>query len=122
MSGDTALPTLGTDLQYKIGEQAGKELRKIHLITQDNSSNWYKERLEKYRNKIETCKKLGLTFYKQRFIESYIDKNISIIKNSPVCFQHDDFHPQNLIIKDKKLNGIIDFDSFDWGDPLEDFF
>ncbi|GIN71898.1 aminoglycoside phosphotransferase [Bacillus sp. J14TS2] len=122
MSGDVALPTLGTDLQYKIGVQSGKELKKIHLITYDHSINWYNKRLEKYRNKVETCKKLGLTFYKQRFVESYIDENISILKDSPICFQHDDFHPQNIIIKDKKLNGIIDFDSFDWGDPLEDFF
>ncbi|MBM7585658.1 aminoglycoside phosphotransferase (APT) family kinase protein [Bacillus pakistanensis] len=121
-SGDTALATLGKDLQYEIGLQAGKELRKIHLITPDNSFNWYKKRLDKYQNKIETCKRIGLTFYKQKFIESYINENINLLKNSPICFQHDDFHPQNIIIKNKKLNGIIDFDSFDWGDPFEEFF
>jgi len=121
-SGDAALSTLEEGLQYKIGAQAGKELRKIHLVTQDSSYNWYKKRLEKYKRKKETCKKLGLTFHKQRFIENYIDENISILKNSPVCFQHDDFHPQNVIINDNRLNGIIDFDSFDWGDPLEEFF
>lgn len=122
MSGEVSLPSLGVDSQYKIGVQAGKELRKIHLISNGNSFNWYKKRLGKYQNKKEICKRLGLTFHKQKLMENYISENVSIIKDSPVCFQHDDFHPQNLIINNGKLNGVIDFDSFDWGDPLEDFF
>lgn len=122
ISGDVVLSSMEPDLQNKVGIQAGEQLSKLHLITQNSSFNWYKKRLEKYQNKIKICKELGLTFYKQKYIENYIDEHVSIIKNSRVCFQHDDFHPQNLIIKDRKLNGIIDFDSFDWGDPLEEFF
>ncbi|GAB2565407.1 aminoglycoside phosphotransferase family protein [Gracilibacillus alcaliphilus] len=121
-SGDSTLAALEEELQYKIGLQAGKELRKIHLITPNHSFNWFKKRLDKYQHKMETCKELGLTFYKQTYVESYIKENIHLLKNSPVCFQHDDFHPQNIIIKNQKLAGIIDFDSFDWGDPFEEFF
>ncbi len=46
-SGDSALAALGTDLQYQVGVQAGKELRKIHLITRDHSFNWYKKTVRK---------------------------------------------------------------------------
>lgn len=122
ISGDIALPELGEHSQYKIGLQAGRELRKIHLLTPDITFNWYQKRFQKYQDKLQTCKKFGLAFYKQKFIEGYINENIDMLKNSPVSFQHDDFHPQNIIIKNEKLNGIIDFDSFDWGDPWEEFF
>lgn len=121
-SGDIVLPTLTEDSQYKIGLQAGKELRKIHLMTPETSFNGYKKRLNKYQNKRATCKRLGLTFYQQKFVENYINEHIHLLKNSPVCFQHDDFQPQNIIIKNQKIAGIIDFDSFDWGDPFEEFF
>ncbi|GGP14205.1 hypothetical protein [Oceanobacillus neutriphilus] len=39
-SGDAALPELGEHSQYKIGLQAGRELRKIHLLTPDSTFNW----------------------------------------------------------------------------------
>ncbi len=99
ISGDIALPELGEHSQYKIGLQAGRELRKIHLLTPDITFNWYQKRFQKYQDKLQTCKKFGLAFYKQKFIEGYINENIDMLKNSPVSFQHDDFHPQNIIIK-----------------------
>jgi aminoglycoside phosphotransferase (APT) family kinase protein len=39
-----------------------------------------------------------------------------------VTFQHDDFHPANLIAHDGRLCGVIDFDRYDWGDPVEEFY
>jgi hypothetical protein len=40
----------------------------------------------KVQMKIDECTKLGLTFYKQEFIESYIKDNIYLLKNSIVIF------------------------------------
>jgi aminoglycoside phosphotransferase (APT) family kinase protein len=122
VSGDISIPYKSIEEQYSLGLLAGRELRKIHLITPQEPFNWYDRRTEKYQKKIDECKRLGLTFYKQDFVESYIKDSIHLLKDSPVNFQHDDFHPQNMIVKDDGVISIIDFDSFDWGDPLEEFF
>lgn len=43
------------------------------------------------------------------------------MKDRPNIFQHDDFHIANLIVKDRRLSGIIDFNRYDWGDPIHEF-
>ncbi len=43
------------------------------------------------------------------------------VKNCPNRFQHDDFHLENLIVRDGKYVGVVDFNGYDWGDPLHDF-
>ena len=35
--------------------------------------------------------------------------------------QHDDFHLGNIIIDDGQYAGILDFNRYDWGDPLHEF-
>ena len=47
--------------------------------------------------------------------------NAHYLKVRPNQFQHDDFHLENIILKDKKYAGVIDFINFDWGDPFHDF-
>jgi aminoglycoside phosphotransferase (APT) family kinase protein len=42
------------------------------------------------------------------------------LKNRPNQFQHDDFHLKNIIVQDKHYVGVIDFNGYDWGDPLHD--
>ncbi|MCZ3365579.1 MULTISPECIES: aminoglycoside phosphotransferase family protein [Methanobacterium] len=43
---------------------------------------------------------------------------MSLTKERPNIFQHDDFHAGNIIINNnKELTGIIDFNRYDWGDP-----
>ncbi|NGP45143.1 aminoglycoside phosphotransferase family protein [Bacillaceae bacterium SIJ1] len=121
-SGDQWLPTKHIEEQYHLGVSAGKELRKIHLVAPTPSFNWYQKRTAKYKHKVAQCNSLRLTFYKQDFIENYIEENIHLLKDSPVTFQHDDFHPQNIIVQADGTIAVIDFDSFDWGDPFEEFF
>ncbi|TMV43740.1 aminoglycoside phosphotransferase family protein [Paenibacillus mesophilus] len=122
VSGDKFIPSRSVEEQYSLGVLAGRELRKIHLITPLKPFDWYGKRTEKYQKKMDECKKLGLTFYQQKFIENYIKDNIHLLKDSRVSFQHDDFHPQNMIVNDNGAISIIDFDSYDWGDPFEEFF
>ncbi|MCR8630455.1 aminoglycoside phosphotransferase family protein [Paenibacillus radicis (ex Xue et al. 2023)] len=54
-------------------------------------------------------------------VMSFIEDNLQLMKNRPNLFQHDDFHVANLIIKDKELSGVIDFNRYDWGDPVHEF-
>ena len=118
-----ALPELSAQSQYEIGVEAGRELLKLHRMCHpDLHFNWFDRRLAKYERKVAQDAKHGLTFKHQNEIKRYIESNIDLLRESPVRFQHDDFHPANLIVRDGKLQGIIDFNRCDWGDPVEDFY
>ncbi|NOU93634.1 phosphotransferase [Paenibacillus sp. LMG 31456] len=121
-SGEEVLPCLSIQSQYQQGLAAGKELRMIHKVVPDLPFNWAEKRYNKYIQKKIKVKINNTTFYRQPYMESFIENNINLLNESSICFQHDDFHPSNLIFKDNKLNGIIDFSRFDWGDPWEEFF
>jgi aminoglycoside phosphotransferase (APT) family kinase protein len=99
-------------------------LKKIHRCTPENEIDWYEIRWNKYLRKKQDVRKNNLSFTKQKYIKSYIEKNFIILRNSPIAFQHDDFIPRNIIIDEKNqvLSGIIDFNRYDWGDPWEVFF
>ena len=43
------------------------------------------------------------------------------MKDRPNLFQHDDFHMGNIVVRDRKLSGVIDFNRYDWGDPIHEF-
>ncbi|OZB96246.1 phosphotransferase family protein [Paenibacillus sp. XY044] len=122
VSGEEVLPGLSPEAQLHQGAAAGKELKKIHEVTPNFPIAWAPQRTEKYRQKKEKLRGLGLRFHRQSYLESYIDDHLDLLKKSPVTFQHDDFHPSNLIFQNHRLAGVIDFGRFDWGDPWEEFF
>lgn len=120
--GETALPQLTPDEQYILGLAAGQQLRSIHRITPDSPFNWADQRYKKYISKKTAVQKLGVSFEQQKELERYIEKHTYMLENRPIVFQHDDFHPANMIFNEQRLQGIIDFSRFDWGDPWEEFF
>ncbi|WP_145946830.1 phosphotransferase family protein [Paenibacillus sp. Y412MC10] len=122
VSGDVVLPGLAPEAQLQQGAAAGRELRKIHQVIPDVPIDWAARRAEKYRKKKEMLREIGLRFHRQNDLEKYIDDNLGLLEKSPVTFQHDDFHPSNLIFQHGCLAGVIDFGRFDWGDPWEEFF
>lgn len=121
-SGEAVLPGLSPEAQYLQGESAGKELRTIHKVVPDTEVNWFERRYAKYLDKKRKVGELGLRFHKQSELEAYIERSFGLLCDSVICFQHDDYHPANLIFRNGLLNGVIDFSRFDWGDPWEEFF
>ena len=118
-----AIPKLPDSTQYKIGLDAGQELWAIHQLKHpEEGFDWFKARVAKYESKVAQARELGLTFRGQARIERYIETNISLLRESEVRFQHDDYHPANLIVREGRLQGVIDFNRCDWGDPVEDFY
>lgn len=122
-SADESLDGLTDEQQYEIGFSAGQQLRKIHRIPHPNPDfDWPAHRRAKYRTRLEQARRLGLTFGQQERVERYVEDSMGLLDEVPVRFQHDDFHPGNLIIRDGQFAGIIDFENRDWGDPIEDFY
>ena len=119
---ETALPGLTPDRQHEVGRSAGWELRKIHEFRHPKQGEDYSLlRVDKYHKQRQELVDLGITFPHQRAIEEYISDRLSLLGAYSVGLQHDDFHAANLIVRDGKFVGIIDFNRCDWGDPIEDF-
>lgn len=108
--------------QYRLGKEAAKELKKMHELKPDHDVNWYENRWQKYLSKKRVLEEMNFKFDHQTHIEAYIEANFHILKESPVRFQHDDFYPMNIIVKNDQVHGVIDFEKFSWGNPIEDFF
>ncbi len=122
-SGADAIPKLPVSAQYEIGMDAGQELWALHQLKHPTGDlDWFEARVAKYESKVSQARELGLTFRGQGMIQRYIETNISLLRESEVRFQHDDYHPDNLIIHKGRLQGVIDFNRCDWGDPVEDFY
>lgn len=122
-SAERALPGLSVAQQYQAGYQAGNELWKLHQLPgKETHAAWLKRRREKYRRRKQEAKDLQLTFSDQERIERFCEADMNVLDDSPVRYQHDDYHVGNLVIHDGVFAGVIDFNRSDWGDPVEDFY
>lgn len=117
-----AIHTLNIQEQYEIGIEAGKDLSRIHLHPAPNNiRNWQERIINKHNRYLDEYKKCGIKIKNDDKVMDFIERNYQYLKNRPNQFQHDDFHLENIILKDKKYAGVIDFDNYDWGDPYHDF-
>lgn len=108
--------------QFNIGIEAGKELRKMHqLSAPDYIPSWYSRKVEKHRKYIDAYLACEIEVNNDHKIMNFIDENIQLMKQRPNLFQHDDFHLGNIVVNNKKFVGVIDFNRYDWGDPIHEF-
>ncbi len=120
--GDEALSSLTEKEQYQVGFQAGKELEKLHEYpAPEGIEPWNifkKRKSDRYIEELKQLEDIDKEIINK--LESYIKSNEYLMDGRPNRFQHDDFHPCNLIVEEKKFTGFIDFQRMDWGDPLHD--
>ena len=108
--------------QYNLGFKSGKELRKMHQYSApDDIPSWYSRKIEKHKKYVDSYLSSGIKIKNDEKIFQFIDDNSHLMKERPNLFQHDDFHLGNLIVKDRIFAGVIDFDRYDWGDPIHEF-
>ncbi len=108
--------------QFTIGIEAGKELRKMHqLSAPEHISSWYSRKVEKHKKYIDAYLACEVKVKNDDKIMKFIDENIHLMKQRPNLFQHDDFTLGNIIVNNKKFAGVIDFNRYDWGDPIHEF-
>lgn len=122
--GEAVLSGLAEQDQYRLGVQAGKELKKLHAMPAPaDLPDWSGAVSTKYARKVAAFDAQGLHLPEidRTHLSRYIRENISCIRGTGRTFLHGDYHPANLIVRDGRLNGIIDFNRYDWGDPVHDF-
>jgi aminoglycoside phosphotransferase (APT) family kinase protein len=122
-SADEVLPGLPERTQYDIGHAAGRTLADLHRLPgRVAATDWADRRARKYQRNREDARRLGVTVPDGDVIDRSILERLPMLRDSEMTFQHDDFHPGNLIVRDGAFAGVIDFNRCDEGDPLEDFY
>lgn len=117
-----SLVDCSADEQYEIGLQAGRDLHTMHKFQAPKElGTWYERAIRKHRNYVAAYKDIGITLRHADRILEFIVQNEGYIRNRPNRFQHDDFHVGNIIVNNRTYAGTIDFNRFDWGDPVHDF-
>lgn len=110
-----SMPSLTEQEQYEIGIEAGRDLSRIHLHPAPSTiKHWNQRAMQKHYRYLEGYKNCGIKIDNDDKIIDFIDINAHYLKNRPNQFQHDDFHLENIILKDKKYVGVIDFNNYDW--------
>lgn len=116
------LPKLTKAKQYRVGFDTGKELLKLHLFQAPRSiSPWYDRKIAAYQACIQEYNKWNLRFNDDAKVMAFIEEHMELMKLQPNVFLHDDIHAGNVIVKKRKFAGLIDFNRYDWGDPVHDF-
>lgn len=118
------LPHLSEEEQYELGLQAGRELLNLHgLDAPPMAAVWHERYSRKYARKCQRFDEWGIDPGRidMEQLSRFISENEHHMKCRRETFQHDDYHPANLIVNDGRLTGIIDFNRYDWGDPVHDF-
>ena len=119
---DIIINELNKEEQYNLGFTAGRYLKEIHSIaTPSFELDWDIKFNAKIDKKISSYKGCGINIEGADKIIAYLQENRNLLSNRPQCFQHGDYHINNMIITPSKELGIIDFNRFDYGDPLEEF-
>ena len=53
---------------------------------------------------------------------SFIYEHRHLLQDRPIVFQHDDYHPANIMIHHEQFEAVIDFGRFDIGDAYQEFY
>ncbi len=118
------LASLSDEEQFLLGVEAGRELKRLHgMPAPAMLPEWSCTISAKFKRKCCAFIDKGLDLPDMDLpkITAFVEKNLPGIRSTRQTFLHDDYHPGNLIIQNKKLSGIIDFNRYDWGDPIHDF-
>jgi aminoglycoside phosphotransferase (APT) family kinase protein len=121
--GRAILHTLSKQTQYDIGYEAGRMLQRIHSLTIENKEKTWEEMFwtkhERYKELLEEVPAHPLDM---DTVLSFIHEHKHLLKDRPIVFQHDDYHPANIMIHNEQFEAVIDFGRYDIGDAYQEFY
>lgn len=120
---EETVTAMNSATQYRYGQDAGRILAKIHTIPAPaDVPDWSTRFNRKLDRKIAMYEACPLKYHcdSNAFLK-YIAQNRRLLENRPQTYQHGDYHIGNMMIDQKGMLTIIDFDRDDFGDPWEEF-
>jgi serine/threonine-protein kinase len=121
---DAILPRLANEEQYVVGVKAGRNLKKIHSIpAPDSADDWYDQFISIHDERITAFFNCGVHIDGSEAILSFYEKNRRLLRNRPQCFNHGDYHTENLLVSENLDAAVIDWELIDsmYGDPGWEF-
>ena len=119
---EDVLPALDQDQQYQLGTEAGSALRRLHELTPGaGDTDWISRHQRMFDAGVRAAQEAQINVPGGQAAVAYASKNIDALDAAEPTLMHNDFYPANLIVEDGHLNGIVDFELWDWGDPVHDF-
>lgn len=112
---------LGRTGEYRLGQETGRLLKRIHRYAGPPATKWAVRCRAKHNRYVALYQQEALRLTGDQAVVSFIEQNIGWIADRPNRLQHDDVHLGNLITDGEHLVGIIDFSNHDVGDPWHDF-
>jgi aminoglycoside phosphotransferase (APT) family kinase protein len=106
--------------QLEIGIRAGRDLKTINSL-EKAAGSWKRRKLAKHEYYVGQYSELGYRFENDGRVLKFIEENCDRIESGADRLQHDDFHLGNIVIDNGEYSGILDFNRYDWGDPLHEF-
>jgi aminoglycoside phosphotransferase (APT) family kinase protein len=108
--------------QYELGMETGLNLKLIHhcAIPKKLPPVWEKLQLKRYLHALDAyqfCR--SKIAYEQKII-SMIEDNLHLLANRPQKLLHGGFHTENMILSYEDSLSLIDFDRWQYGDPMFD--
>lgn len=112
-----ALPKLSEQMQYRLGQEAGKILKKIHSIEVSDEDIPKETKIPKKLNQMDRYFNSNLRIDRDEVALKYIQENIHKLSMMTPCYLHGDFHPGNLVLTLNGEIGVIDFNRWEVGPP-----
>ena len=108
------------ETQYKMGIDAGRDLKQINCLNRE-THDWKERKWQKHQRFVSRYFKQSYRFKNDKKVLRFIETQFDTSEADRDHLQHDDFHLGNIIINEDGYSGVIDFNRYDWGDPLHEF-
>lgn len=106
--------------QYQIGVAAGQDLRRINSLSRATNT-WKARKWQKHERYVKRYFQQAYRFNHDEQLLRFIETNYDPTEAAQDYLQHDDFHLGNIVLDGEQYGGILDFERYDWGDPLHEF-
>ncbi|MEZ4733045.1 MAG: aminoglycoside phosphotransferase family protein [Caldilineaceae bacterium] len=114
------ISNLSAATQYQIGVAAGQDLRRINNLSRATNT-WKARKWQKHERYVKRYFQQAYRFKNDERILRFIETHYDPTEAAQDYLQHDDFHLGNLVLNGQHYGGILDFERYDWGDPLHEF-
>lgn len=111
---------LSVATQYQIGVAAGQDLHRINGLSRA-TNDWKARKWQKHERYVKRYFQQTYRFNHDEQILRFIETNYDPTEAAQDHLQHDDFHLGNIVLNGEQYGGILDFERYDWGDPLHEF-
>jgi aminoglycoside phosphotransferase (APT) family kinase protein len=121
-NGRVVLPKLSKDIQYRIGQEVGQTLYKMHQITApDSYPSWDHRLISQVERLLPRFEDIATGNKRYEKVAHFVMNYLHLIAARPSCVQHHDFHPGNILIHEEQFTGLIDMEKVRYADPMNEF-